>query len=152
MQEEFKLQEVAVSGPLNNLVTASYLHNGHEAYLEVAQGSGLQLVPAHLRDPYKTSSKGVGQLIRHAFYENNVRKIFIGCGGSAFVDGGIGALSEVGIDVFDAQGQLVNTARDNYVRGDSIFRASQLRVRDERILKELELTVLTDVRNPLFGE
>lgn len=91
-------------------------------------------------------------MIRHAFYENKIRKIYLGCGGSAFVDGGVGALSEVAIDVFDAEGQLVNTARDNYVRGDSIFRSSQLRLRDESILKELELIVLTDVKNPLFGE
>jgi len=49
-------------------------------------------VPKDKRDPFVTTSRAVGQVIKHTYENDGAKKIVIGSGGSAFVDGGLGAL------------------------------------------------------------
>jgi glycerate kinase len=87
-----RLVSVRVTGPLGEPVRAVYLRAGKTAVIEMARASGLRLVPPSRRNPLVTTTRGTGELIRHA-YRKGARKILLGVGGSATVDGGAGALA-----------------------------------------------------------
>jgi glycerate kinase len=89
-----RLVALPVTGPLGTPVRASYLRSGKTAVIEMARASGLKLVPPSRRDPVITTTRGTGELIAHAV-RHGVRKILLGVGGSATVDGGRGALEIV---------------------------------------------------------
>lgn len=85
---------VTVTGPLRTPVRAYYLRAGRTAVIEMAKASGLKLVPPDQRNPLITTTRGTGELIAHA-YARGARRILLGVGGSATVDGGVGALEVV---------------------------------------------------------
>lgn len=62
------------------------------ALMEIAQAAGLGLVPPTLRNPFLTTTYGVGQLIADALAQG-CRRFIIGLGGSATNDGGMGMLA-----------------------------------------------------------
>lgn len=86
-----RLHEVQVGDPLGRPTRARWLEHGGTAYLESAQANGLHLLTAQERDPWVTSSAGVGDLIADAL----PLPIVIGLGGSATNDGGAGALDRI---------------------------------------------------------
>jgi glycerate kinase len=89
-----RLVTLLVTGPLGTLVRASYLRSGSTAVIEMARASGLKLVPPPRRNPLVTTTRGTGELIAHA-WRHGARRILVGVGGSATVDGGAGALEVV---------------------------------------------------------
>lgn len=86
---------IEVTGPLNGSVPAEYLLVGETAYIESAQACGLHLVTEERRDPGRTTTAGVGELIAHAISEG-ARDVVVGLGGSATNDGGAGLLAALG--------------------------------------------------------
>src|SRR5262245_5183800 len=84
---------VRVTGPLGDPVDAEMLLAGRVAIIEMASASGLKLVPLRRRNPLVTRTWGVGELMRAA----GTRSIWLGVGGSATVDGGLGALAALGV-------------------------------------------------------
>ena len=94
-----------VKGPIGLPVEAQWgvLPDGETAVIEMAQASGLRLLTAGQRDPRVTTTFGTGQLIKAAL-DQGLRKIVIGVGGSATVDGGIGAITALGGRFLDASG------------------------------------------------
>jgi glycerate kinase len=85
---------VHVTGPMRTEVRADYLRAGRTAVIEMAKASGLKLVPPDRRNPLLATSRGTGELIAHA-YRHGARRILLGVGGSATVDGGRGAIEVV---------------------------------------------------------
>jgi len=85
---------VRVTGPMNTPVRASYLRAGKTAVIEMAKASGLKLVPPEERNPLIATTRGTGELIAHA-WRAGARRILLGVGGSATVDGGRGAIEAV---------------------------------------------------------
>jgi glycerate kinase len=85
---------VTVTGPMHRAVRAFYLRAGKTAVIEMAKASGLKLVPPEQRNPLVATSRGTGELIAHA-YRRGARRILLGVGGSATVDGGRGAIDVV---------------------------------------------------------
>ena len=71
------------------------------AIIEMAAASGLALLPADQRDPWLTSTKGTGELMRMAA-ACDAKAIILGLGGSATNDLGLGALAALGINFLDA--------------------------------------------------
>lgn len=69
-----------VTGPLGTPVIAAYglLGDGRTAVIEMAEASGLHLVPRHLRDPLNTTTRGTGELIADA--ASRASEIIIGLG------------------------------------------------------------------------
>lgn len=67
------------------------------AIVEIAQTAGLALIEPEQRNPMKTTSWGVGELILHA-YRHGIRKFIVGLGGSATSDCGIGMFKAMGDD------------------------------------------------------
>lgn len=98
--------QARVTGPLGEPVDARYgmLGGGATAVIEMAAASGLPLVPLERRNPEITTTRGTGELIRHAL-ENRARRIIIGIGGSATNDGGAGMAQALGYSLLDADGQ-----------------------------------------------
>jgi glycerate 2-kinase len=79
-----------VEGPFGAPVTALWalLADG-SAVVEAAAALGLGLVPASARDPLRASSLGFGRLVAAALAEEP-RRLLVGLGGTATVDGGRG--------------------------------------------------------------
>src|SRR4051812_27831268 len=86
-----------VQGPLGAPTPAPLLRVEETAYVEVAQASGLHLVPAEQRDPLAATSYGVGQLVAAAV-DSGARRIVVGVGGTATTDGGAGLLAALGVE------------------------------------------------------
>lgn len=85
-----------VADPLGRTVEAAWrLHRG-VAVIEMARASGLSLVGgAEANDPVVASTIGTGQLIDAAL-NDGAERIIICVGGSATVDGGLGAIGAIG--------------------------------------------------------
>ena len=86
-----------VNSPINELVKAKYCINKKEktGIIELAQASGIQLVPKEFRNPIKTTSYGTGELITKAI-SDGMEKIILFIGGSATNEVGIGMLYALG--------------------------------------------------------
>ena len=119
---------------------------GRIAIIEMAQSSGLALIPDSLRNPMLTTSYGTGELIRQAL-DNGFRRIIIGLGGSATNDGGMGMAQALGIRFLDGNGC------DLLFGGGSL---SQLDTFDisglHPAVNESCITAAADVYNPICGE
>lgn len=137
---------VEVHDPLMEKINACYgVVNGDTAVIEMAMASGLPLVSIERRNPMCASSYGTGELICDAL-KRGYRKIVIALGGSATNDGGMGAIRAMGVRFLDKTGnELMGTGADlkNLDRID----ISQL----NSAVKESEIIVMCDVKNPLTG-
>lgn len=65
------------------------------AIVETAQAIGLTHIEPELRNPMRTTTYGVGEILIHA-YHNGARHFIVGLGGSATSDCGIGMLEALG--------------------------------------------------------
>lgn len=103
-----QLRRQTVRGPLGATVEANWgwLADSHTAIIEMAEASGLQLVPSGQRDACTTTTYGTGELIRAAL-DAGAQRIILAIGGSATNDGGAGAMQALGVQLFDAAGQAL---------------------------------------------
>lgn len=87
-----------VSGPDGAMIYAEWWMDAEKttAYIDLAAAAGLALVPEEKRNPLTATTFGVGQLIMSAV-EDGARHIVLGLGGSATVDGGMGACEALGV-------------------------------------------------------
>lgn len=141
----YESRELLVTGPVGDPVKAHYLISGKEAVVEMAEASGLPLVPAERRNPLYATTKGTGELIKAAI-QDGARNIYIGIGGSATNDGGIGAMMALGYRFLDSEGN----ALEGY--GRDLARIAV--IDDSCVMPELSactFTVMCDVKNPLTG-
>jgi glycerate kinase len=142
-----KVCKARVLDPLGNRITAEYgiTGDGTTAIIEMSRASGLALVPPSKRNPMVTTSYGTGELIRAAL-NRGVKSIILGIGGTATVDGGIGALQALGIGFLDKDRNPVGPG-GNGLRALKDIDLSGL---DSR-LRRTQLLVACDVDNPLLG-
>lgn len=134
-----------VHDPLLRPVRAAWSLLRGRAFLDMASASGLALLAPSERDPMRATSRGVGQLLLAAVAAG-AREIVLGVGGSATVDGGVGALRALGIRSLDARG------RDLPEGGAGLLRLAALDLSACRLRgSDLVLTLLSDVTNPLLG-
>lgn len=140
-------RQIPVMDPLGNTITASYglLPDG-TAIIEMAEASGLPLVPVSLRDPKETTSYGTGQLIADAL-DQGIRKIVIGIGGSATNDGGMGAMSALGVRFLDSEGNILAGCGKHLGKVENVDLSGL-----HPGVKEAAFTVMCDVENPLLGQ
>lgn len=95
-----------VQGPLGKPVYAEYgiLADEKTAVIEMASACGLTLVPESDRNPLRSSTYGLGELIKDAL-ARGCRKFLVGIGGSATNDAGTGMLQALGFRFLDQEGQ-----------------------------------------------
>ena len=118
--ESFKLikdctfKTMLVNSPINELVKAKYCINKKEktGIIELAQASGIQLVPKEFRNPIKTTSYGTGELITKAI-SDGMGKIILFIGGSATNDVGIGMLDALGFSFRDSKNKKLKASVKN---------------------------------------
>lgn len=138
-----RLIEDRVTGPVGEPVAARVLLVEDTAYVESAQACGLHLVPSAGRDPTRTTTFGVGELLGVAIGAG-ARRVLVGLGGSGTNDGGAGALAALGArpaDVLRAGGGALAGLDPA---------ALDLSVARER-LAQVDLRIATDVDNVLLG-
>ena len=137
-----------VTGPDGREVIARYgILPDKSAVIEMAAASGLPLVQDVTPDTVMNSTTyGTGQLIASAL-DKGCRKIYIGIGGSATNDGGIGMLQALGVSFLDADNREVGFG-GKYLDKIARIDISNLHPR----IRETELVVMSDVTNPLCGE
>jgi hypothetical protein len=75
-----ELLEVKVTGPALRPVKAVYGKVGETAVMEMAQAAGITLVSGVERDPLRTTTFGVGEMIRDAI-AHGCRRFIVGIGG-----------------------------------------------------------------------
>ena len=135
---------VSVTGPLGKPVRATYARKDKTAIVEMAAAAGLPMMGRN-GDPARTTTYGVGELIRHAI-ENGCTEILLGLGGSATNDGGCGCAAALGTGFYDIHGnRFIPT-------GATLEQIETIRVPDGWTLPEdVRITVMCDVTNPLYG-
>src|SRR3954452_5971506 len=93
-----------VTGPVGKKIKSHFgifVENGKRtAVIEMAAVAGLKLVPRNQRNPLKTTTYGVGELILSAL-DLGVDQILIGCGDSGTSDGGVGMAQALGVQFLD---------------------------------------------------
>lgn len=140
-----ELVDVTVQGPYGEPINARYLQlPDRQAVIEMASAAGLPLVEGR-KDPGKTSTYGVGQLIRHAVQQGN-QHILLGLGGSCTNDGGCGCAAALGV-VFtkeDGASFVPTGATLDQIAGIDIREATWL-------LEGVSLTAMCDIDNPMHG-
>ncbi|HVS95165.1 MAG TPA: glycerate kinase [Puia sp.] len=132
--------------PLGRKIGAHFgIAGSSTAIIEMATASGLRLLSQTELDPLHASSAGTGDLIRAAL-DRHAKRILIGMGGSATVDGGTGILQALGARFLDGQGRLLHTLPAQLPELASV----DLDGLDPR-LAAVQVIVLCDVMNPLSG-
>ncbi|NYI94965.1 glycerate kinase [Streptomonospora nanhaiensis] len=134
--------DLEVTGPLGAPVPARYLIAGTTAYIESAHACGLHLVPAESRDPARTTTRGVGELIAAAVAAG-ADTVVVGLGGSSTNDGGAGMLAALGASPAGALGSGGGALAA--LEGPIDLAAARAAVAGVR------LVAATDVDNPLLG-
>ena len=137
--------ELKAKSPLGRDIDVYYaIIGGNTAVIEMAMASGITIEKEN--DAMRASTYGTGQIIKDAL-DKGIRKFFLGIGGSATTDGGIGCTAALGGRFFDKDGKTVELCG----KGLADIVSIDLSDLDNR-LKESEITVLCDVKNPLYGK
>lgn len=144
-----------VTGPLPAIrVAASYawlpplpgaVEHAAGALIEMSAASGLELLRPHELDPSATTTYGTGELMAEAV-DSGARRLSLALGGSATVDGGVGAATALGWRFLDERGRPVGFG------GGALERIASIEPPDASERGPLPpLDVLCDVDNPLLG-
>ena len=143
-----RLRRATVADPLGRPVRARWgiCGDGATAVIEMAEASGLELLKLHERNPLLTSTRGTGELIRKAL-DGGARRILVGLGGSATVDGGTGMAAALGVRFLDGCGRAIADCRGGRLLD---VRDIDVSARDAR-LEGVEIIAACDVTNPLTG-
>ncbi|MEU2546209.1 glycerate kinase [Streptomyces roseolus] len=141
----FDRHEVRVTGPVGDPVTAAFALRGTTAVVEMAEASGLQLLPAGTFAPLTATTYGSGELLRAAL-DAGAATIVFGVGGSATTDGGAGMLAALGARFLDAAGEPVGPGGAALAE----LASADLTALDPRFAG-VEFILASDVDNPLTG-
>jgi len=134
--------------PLGRKINTSLglIDDGNTAVIEMASSSGIKLLKEEELNPLVANSFGTGEQIKAAL-NVGVKKIIIGMGGSATVDGATGMLKALGVRFLDGEGKELKVLPGDLEQLHSI----DLSELDQRILN-CEVVVLCDVDNLLLGK
>lgn len=138
-----------VKGPAGRKVRARYglLADGETAVIEMAEASGLPQVHGKEKNPMKTTTYGTGELIIDAV-EKGAKRIIIGIGGSATVDGGAGMAQALGVRFLDGRGRTIK--QDG--AGGMLHKIAAIDMGGLHPgVRKTRIIIASDVDNPLCG-
>lgn len=143
-----KTLHVVIHDPLGKKIAASYgwEEKTKTAIIEMADASGIRLLKMEQLNPLKSNTRGTGELIKSAL-DKGAKKIIIGLGGSATVDGATGLLSELGVRFLNKSGRKLTELPKGLLALNRIDVSDM----DSR-LKDCEIVLLCDVTNKLLGK
>lgn len=142
--QELQLMQSEVTGPIfGSKVQAQWLWDVSNkiAYIEAAQACGLALLGGQLR-PMEATSFGLGQLVLTAMHQG-AEDIYVGVGGTACTDGGVGALQALGWRFPDQYNREVAPGGGNLINIHRILPGPSL---------SAHVNLMTDVGNNLLGD
>lgn len=121
------------------------LTNG-SAVIEIAKACGFAVCKSKKRKPLQASSYGVGQLIADVL-EKDIKKIYIGLGGSLSNDGGAGMAQALGV-------KFLNKRNGKIARGvgplKNLYKIDISGINKK--IKTSKIYAISDVRNTLLGK
>lgn len=144
---EGTLIELTVYDPLFRTIKSFYgiMGDGETAVIEMSAASGLPLLKPNERNPLKTTSYGLGELIKDAL-NKGCKKFIIGLGGSATNDGGCGMAQALGAKFFEHEDNELGMGGGELLKIKSIdFSGLDCRIMNAAFL------AACDVDNPLCG-
>lgn len=141
----FTAVPVNALGPLGRPRLTRFGIRRHEAFIELAEVCGIQLLPPGVLRPWSSGTYGLGQAILSAV-DHGARRIVVGLGGSASTDGGVGMLLALGAQVNNESLGAVTPDAAGMTSATSL----DLRGLDPR-LADVAFVAATDVSNPLTG-
>ncbi len=133
------------TGPTGEPVDTAYAVRDGVAVVEMADVSGLRLLPPDRLAPLTATSYGTGEVVRAAL-DGGAREVVLGIGGSASTDGGAGMLEALGVRLLDAAGNPL--PRGGGALAD-LHRVDLAGLHPA--LADTRIVVACDVDNPLLG-
>ena len=140
---EEKWQEV--TGPFGLNEAMRYFQKGKTALFEVADLVGLGKIPQEKRNPLHIQTRGIGELIRYLI-DQGMKEIYIGVGGTASNDGGIGIATGLGYRFYDKNGKELPACGQTLLEFESVSDSELY-----RIPENVKIRILADVVSPLCG-
>lgn len=140
-------KNVEVLDPLGRRIKTYYGFKNATAYIEISKAAGLMLLDESEYNPSQTTTIGFGQMIKDAM-KSGAKKIYLGLGGTATNDAGIGMLSALGVKFYDENGIEIQ----GFKSGSLLKKIKKIDASDiTENIKETEFIVISDVQNPLTG-
>lgn len=142
-------ETIEVNGPFLNTTTnatIAFIDNGDTAIIESAQACGLTLISPDKRNLLRSTTHGVGDMIKYC-YEKGCKRAIIGLGGTATHDVGTGMLEALGVRFLDAAGCKVTACGENIGKIARIESSPLLDI----ISHSMDVIIASDVSNPLCG-
>ena len=136
---------IKVTGPFGQKEAMRYFQKEQLALFEVADLVGLGKIPLEKRNPLQIQTRGIGELIRHLIAQGT-KDIYIGVGGTASNDGGIGIAAGLGYRFYDRDGNVLPAC------GQSLLNLASVSIENRsEIPEDVQIRILADVTSPLCG-
>lgn len=138
-------KRIKVTGPFGQEEAMRYSQKGELALFEVADLVGLGKIPPEERNPLQIQTCGIGELICHLIAQG-IKEIYIGVGGTASNDGGLGIAAALGYQFYDRNGNVLPAC------GQSLLKLASVSTEDcYEIPEDVQIRILADVVSPLCG-
>ncbi len=136
---------IQVTGPFGQKEAMRYFQKEQLALFEVADLVGFGKIPLEERNPLQIQTCGIGELIRHLIAQG-IKEIYIGVGGTASNDGGLGIAAALGYQFYDRNGNVLPAC------GQSLLKLASVSTEDcYEIPEDVQIRILADVVSPLCG-
>ena len=136
---------IQVTGPFGQKEAMRYFQKEQLALFEVADLVGLGKIPIEKRNPLQIQTRGIGELIRHLIAQG-IKDIYIGVGGTASNDGGIGIAAGLGYQFYDKAGNVLPAC------GQSLLKLASVSTENcYEIPEDVHIRILADVVSPFCG-
>ena len=140
------IRKSRVMGPLGYDIDVFYGEIKNDtAVIESSAVCGLALVPSTQRNPFLTTTYGIGQLIGE-ISSKGFRRIIIGMGDSSTNDGGAGALQALGVRILDEK------ERDIGFGGGQLLKARRIDLSKYKKPNLEEIVVACNLSSVLCGK
>lgn len=147
IRHSLELEEkwIQVTGPFGQKEAMRYFQKEQLALFEVADLVGLGKIPLEKRNPLQIQTCGIGELIRHLIAQG-IKEIYIGVGGTASNDGGLGIAAGLGYQFYDTNGEELPACSQTLLYLDSVSIENCY-----EIPEDVHIRILADVVSPLCG-
>lgn len=142
---DLKEKWIQVTDPFGQKEAMRYFQKGELALFEVADLVGLGKIPLEKRNPLQIQTCGIGELILHLI-SKGIKDIYIGVGGTASNDGGLGIAAGLGYQFYDRDGNVLPAS------GQSLLNLASVSTENcYKIPEGVQIHILADVVSPLCG-
>lgn len=134
-----------MTDPFGQKEAMRYFQKGELALFEVADLVGLGKIPLEKRNPLQIQTCGIGELILHLI-SKGIKDIYIGVGGTASNDGGLGIAAGLGYQFYDRDGNVLPASDQSLLNLASVSTENCY-----KIPEGVQIHILADVVSPLCG-